>query len=128
MIAPFPLYVDEISPDNIKATVSKSGSVLHNLRTMSMDLPVSRWGGFDAINGTFIFPVGKYICMVVKKYGRASMILLDLVGKEELAQRMAAQLDIAGLQEQFMEVYMELTAHPEKYGRFRWVQGEALTP
>ena len=122
MIAPFPLYVDEISPDGIKATVSKPMVVAFNVRTMSLDMPETAHAGlFGAANGLFIFPIGRFICMLLRKNGVGSgMILLDLVGKEELAERMAERVEV---REKFMRAYAEVMEHPERHGRFRWVVG-----
>ena len=90
MIAPFPLYVDEISPDKIKATVSTASTAIYNIRTMSLDMPSPhRDSLFNGVNGIVILPVGKFICMLVRDYSNISMIILDLIGKEELAEKMA---------------------------------------
>ena len=124
MIPPFPLYVDEISPDNIKATVSNKGTIFYNLRTMSLDMPLPfRHDLFNLKYGTFILPVGKFICMLVRDKDSSGMVILDLIGKEELAERMAERLSQVDLQEKFMTAYEEIIHHPEKHGRFRWVVG-----
>ena len=126
MIPPFPLYVDEISPDNIKATVSNSSTVSYNIKTISLDMPFSDTGNlFNLRNGTFILPVGKFVCMLVRNNGRAGMILLDLIDKEDLAEKMAEKLDHVDLRERFMHVYAFILRHPEKHNRFRLVVGNA---
>jgi hypothetical protein len=117
MIAPFPLYVDEISPDKIKATVSNDGTIFYNLRTMSLDVPFP--AGWHKINGISITPVGKFICMLVKDNGKSGMIILDLTGKAELAEKMAEKLNPADLRERFMNVYAEIISHPENHKKFR---------
>ena len=121
MIPPFPLYVDEISPDNIKATVSNPDTVFYNLKMMSLDMPSPI--GFDLINGIFIAPTGKFICMLVRKDGTTGMIILDLINKEELAAKMAEKLDQVDLQDRFMQVYAEIISHPEKHKRYKLVVG-----
>jgi len=121
MIAPFPLYVDEISADNIKATVSHPGKVFHNLKMMALDMPVS----FMPNKETIILPVGKFICMMVWNNGRRGMVFLDLNNKEELAARMAEKLHQVELQDQFMQVYQEIIDHPESHNKFRVVVGKA---
>src|SRR5258706_3837148 len=94
MIPPFPLYVDEISPDKIKATVSNRNTIFYNLRTMSLDMPLPTGRNlFNTMNGIFIMPIGKFICMLVRDNGNNGMILLDLIGKEELAEKMAEKLN-----------------------------------
>src|SRR5260221_2608765 len=100
MIAPFPLYVDEISENKIKATVSNSSTVFYNLKMMSLDMPVShRPNLFNGVNGIFIMPIGRFICMLVRDNGNSNMVILDLLGKEELAEKMAEKLSHAHLQD-----------------------------
>ena len=124
MIAPFPLYVDEISSDKIKATVSNSSTVSYNLRMMSLDMPVSHRGKlFNGINGIFIVPVGKFICMLVRDNGSSDMIILDLTGKEVLAKKMAEKLSHVDLRDKFMNVYGEIISHPENHKKFKLVIG-----
>jgi len=126
MIPPFPLYVDEISPDKIKATVSNSSTVSYNLKTMALDMPIPHRGNlYNTINGIYIMPVGKFICMLVKDNGNNSMIFLDLTDKEALAEKMAEKLNHVDLQERFMRVYNEIVSHPEKHKRFKLVVGNA---
>src|SRR6202012_5378028 len=71
------LLVDEISPDKIKATVSRPTSIAVNMRTVyaySLVPSLSRRHIHlqgesplgEPINGLSIFPAGKYICMVVR--------------------------------------------------------------
>jgi len=126
MIPPFPLYVDEITPDKIKATVSNTDSVLHNIRTMSLDTPVHT-GLFveGRINGISILPIGKFICMLIRNNGSTGMIILDLIGKEELAGKMSEKLSHIDLRSRFLQVYEEVVSHPEKHRRFRLVVGRA---
>ena len=124
MIAPFPLYVDEISPDKIKATVSNRNSIFYNLKTMSLDMPFPAGRNlFNTINGIFIMPVGKFICMLVRDNGNNGMIILDLTGKEELADKMAEKLNHVDLRDRFMNVYAEIISHPENHRKFKLVVG-----
>ena len=124
MIAPFPLYVDEISENKIKASVSNSSTVFYNLKMMSLDMPVShRPNLFNGVNGIFIMPIGKFICMLVRDNGKSNMVILDLIGKEELAEKMAEKLSHADLQDKFMNVYEEVASHPENHRKFRLVVG-----
>lgn len=129
MIAPFPLYVDEISSDRIKATVSDSSTIVYNLRTMMLDMPAP--DREQEINGICILPIGRFICMLVRNalnggmftFDYNGMIILDLIGKEDLAAAMAEKLDHVHLQEKFIQVYTEIISHPEKHNRFRLVVG-----
>jgi len=124
MIAPFPLYVDEISNDKIKATVSNSTTVVYNLKMMSLDMPIAhRRNLFNGVNGIFIMPIGKFICMLVRDNGNSDMIILDLIGKEEIAEKMAKKLNHADLQDKFMNVYAEIISHPENHKKFQLVIG-----
>jgi len=124
MLAPFPLYVDEISADKTKAVVSNSSSVFYNIKTMSLDMPPPTGRHlFNITNGTFIMPVGRFICMLIRNHGHSSMIILDLIDKDELAQKMAEKLQDVNLQDQFMQVYTEVVSHPEKHSRFKLVVG-----
>jgi hypothetical protein len=126
MIAPFPLYVDEISPDKIKATVSTSSTVSYNLKTMALDMPGPHGNDlFNSSNGIFIMPIGKFICMLIRDNFNISMIILDLTGKEGLAKKMAEKLSHVDLQDKFMDVYEEIVSHPERHNRFRLVVGRA---
>ncbi len=126
MIAPFPLYVDEISDDKIKATVSNRDTVFYNLKTMSLDMPIPyRRNLFNRINGIFIIPIGKFICMLIKDNDNSGMIILDLIGKKELAEKMAEKLNQAELRNEFMRVYEEIVSHPESHRRFKLVVGNA---
>ena len=128
MIAPFPLYVDEISNDKVKATVSNSDSIFQNLKTMSLDMPIPYRGNlFTLKKGIFIMPIGRFICMLVRNNINSGMIILDLIGKEELAEKMAEKLIQADLQEEFMNVYAGIINHPENHRRFRLVVGNAIT-
>lgn len=134
MAASISLYVDEISPDKIKATVSSNLSVSYNLKTVmgirypfffrSYQGPISDSLG-EEINGVCIVPTGKFICMVVRKDDSRSMIFLDLVGRADLAERMAEKLNQVDLQEKFMQVYAEIMSHPERHKWFNLVVGYA---
>ncbi|MFT3822589.1 MAG: hypothetical protein QM731_01665 [Chitinophagaceae bacterium] len=140
MIAPFPLYVDEIDPGKIKATVSSGGAVLHNIKMMLLDMPfptrdpsldpayrstmVDRMG--EEINGIRITSVGRFICLLAKNHGRGSMILLDLVGREELVAPIVEKLYHVQLERRFRKVYAEMISHPESHKRFKLVTGNVM--
>lgn len=132
MITPFPLYVDEISPDNIKGTVYNNSTIVYNLRVMSLaHTPLhnsyTTMIGFmtKESNGVCIMPIGKFICMLVKNDGGNGMILLDLVDKAQLAEKMAEKLDPVSLRQQFKEAYAEVESHPERHKWFKLVVGNA---
>jgi hypothetical protein len=51
------------------------------------------------------------------------MIILDLIGKEELAEKMAQKLNHVDLQDRFMNLYAEIISHPENHKKFKLVVG-----
>lgn len=121
MIAPFPIYVDEIGPDGVKATVSNVHTVAYNIRTMTLDMPASNLGRIiTATAGLYVFPIGRFVCLVLK--GASGMILLDMAGADDLARKMAEKLG-PGLEDKFLAAYENVVSHPEKHGRFCWVVG-----
>jgi hypothetical protein len=120
MIAPFPLYVDEISSDKIKATVSSGSKVFYNLKMMALDMSVS----FMPSKEIVILPVGRFICMVVWNNGNRGMVFLDLKDNRELAEKMAEKLNLVDLQDRFLQVYTEIISHPENHNKFRLVVGK----
>lgn len=91
---------------------------------MALDMPIShRPHLFNGIDGIFILPIGKFICLLVRGNGKSDMIFLDLTGKEELAGKMAEKLHQANLQDKFMNVYAEIVSHPENHRKFKLVPG-----
>jgi hypothetical protein len=129
MKEPYSLYVDDLSPDEIKATVSDVGSYWHNLtalrRLPGLEIsPVYRSFSGERINGVHIMPMGRFICMLVGGTGKRGMILLDLIDKEELAEEIAAKFGNADLHDRFMEVYDEVISHPENHQTYKLVVGK----
>jgi hypothetical protein len=61
--------------------------------------------------------------MLVRDHGKSDMIILNLIGKEELAEKMAEKLNPADLQDKFMNVYAEIISHPENHKKFKLVVG-----
>lgn len=128
----FLLYVDEISPDKIKATVSNSSSVAYNLRTMLFATNPFYAHSFrgaiedslgEEINGICIVPAGKFICMVVRQEQGKGMVFLDLTGKAALAEKMAEKLDHVELRQRFLQVYAGIVKHPEEHKKVELVLG-----
>jgi hypothetical protein len=144
MQEPYPLYVDEISPDEIKATVSDVKSYLANLRVLELLIPrpepfllpgpealmasIGRYKSYvgEKISGIRILPLGRFICMLTGSAGNRGMVFLDLIGKEELAERIADKLGHVDLEERFMEVYEDILDHPENHEKCEWVVGRPL--
>lgn len=124
MIAPFPLYVDEISSDKVKATVSNGITIFYNLKTMALDMPAHHLKHLYTLNkGIFIVPIGRFICMLLRNGGNGGMIILDLLNKEELAYQIAQKLNDELLEVQFMKVFAEIKKQPHKHHRFKLVIG-----
>jgi hypothetical protein len=121
---PYPLYVDEVTPDKIKATTSGAHSLTFNMRVLT------RFGGIrlgEPINGIYLIPTGKYVCMIVKSTvaGRAAdgMVLLDLLDRPDLAYEMGAKFTGTDLQKKFSDCYAFILDHPETYEHFTLVEG-----
>jgi hypothetical protein len=121
---PFRLYVDEITPDEIKATTSDAHSLTFNMRVLT------RFGGVqlgEPINGIYLFPAGRYICMLVKStlIGRTAdgMVLLDLRDRPDLAYEMGEKFAGTALQEKFSVCYTYILDHPETHEMFTLVEG-----
>ena len=141
MQEPYSLYVDEISPDEIKATVSHVESYFSNLRVLELLMPrpelfsrpkdiVVSIGFFRSyvgkkINGVHVLPLGRFVCMLTGSTGDRGMVLLDLIGKEELAEKIAEKLDHVDLRDRFMEVYEDILNHPENHWKCKLVVGKA---
>ena len=70
-------------------------------------------------------PIGKFICMLVRENGNNGMILLDLMGKDELVAKMAEKLGQVDLQDKFISAYADIIGHPENHRKFKWVMGNA---
>jgi hypothetical protein len=68
--------------------------------------------------------MGKFLCMLLRDKANSSMILLDLVGKEGLAEKMAEKLGHVDLQDKLMNVYQEIISHPENHRKFKLVMGD----
>lgn len=131
---PFPLYVDEISPDKIKATVSNSNKIIYNLRMIlkvhspffAHSYPGTLYHILgEEVNGIRIAPVGKFICMMVRNGESQGMIFLNLINNLYLAEEMAEKLNLVKLQGKFMQVYIEIVHHPENQNKFKLFLGHA---
>jgi hypothetical protein len=124
---PFPLYVDEITPDKIKATTSRAYSLMFNMRVLTriagkqLDYP---------INGIYLLPTGKYVCMIVKSTnaGRAAdgMVFLDLLDRPDLAYEMGEKFTGTDLQKKFSDCYAIILDHPETHEHFTLVEGAPM--
>ena len=72
--------------------------------------------------------MGRFICMLAGYTGNRSMILLDLIDKEELAGKIAETLSQTGLRDRFMQVYGEIISHPENHRKCKLVLGRQKDP
>jgi hypothetical protein len=126
---PYPLYVDEVSPDNIKAVVSDGYSARYNIVLIKMTLSVSPWVRLVGyINGILVIAAGKYVCIHMRstdnQLSNGGMILLDLKGNQEMAERMSEQFKDEELRNKFMEAFEEVMYFPENHGKFKLVVGK----
>ena len=121
---PFPLYVDEITPDKIKATTSGAYSLMYNMRVLTR-FAGARLG--EPINGIYLLPAGKYVCMIVKSTdaGRAAdgMVLLDLLDRPDLAYEMGEKFTGTELPKKFSACYVYILDHPETHDDYTLVHG-----
>jgi hypothetical protein len=120
---PFPLYVDEITPDKIKATAKDFMVVSVNVRILT------KYGNMsfgEAVNGIYLFPAGRYICMMVKsthaRRAADGMVLLDLVERPDLAYEMGEKFAGTDLRGKFSVCYTFILDHPETHGMFKVVE------
>ena len=116
---PFPLFVDEIISDKIKATTTGAQSLAFNVRILAKYGDV-QFG--ELINGIYLFPAGKFICMLVKsthaRRAADGMVLLDLLDRPDLAYEMADKFAGTDLQGKFSVSYTHILHHTETHGRF----------
>jgi hypothetical protein len=121
---PFPLYVDEISPDKIKATTSGAHSLMFNMRVLTR---ISGTQLGEPINGIYLFPAGKHVCMIVKsthvRRAADGMVFLDLRDRPDLAYEMGEKFAPSDLQEKFTTCYTYILDHPETHERFTLIEG-----
>jgi hypothetical protein len=122
------LYVDEVSPDNIKAVVSDVQSACFNMSVIRLTVFGSATTlGARFIDGVMVMSVGKYVCINMRssdhRMQSSGMILLDLKGSQEMAERMSEQFKNEALRDKFMEAFEEVVYYPEKHGKFRLVVG-----
>lgn len=81
----------------------------------------------EAINGIYLIPAGRYVCMIVKSTdpGRAAdgMVLLDLLDRPDLAYEMGEKFTGTELQKKFSDCYAYILDHPEIHAHFTLVHG-----
>jgi hypothetical protein len=128
------LYVNELSPDKVKAVVSDTTCIRVNILLLryhlfNKDIFASLG---KAIDGVLILPVGKYICMITgygaKPRSANGIILLDLIGREEIGHKISEKFDNKALEERFMDVLCEVVGHPEDHSKFTLVVGKPPSP
>jgi len=127
------LYVDEISPDEVRATVSDANSVYLNLHRIHVLSGMTLQQAAGAVHGgVAVLPAGRYICLVSRArgagdsvLGNVGMVLLDLTGREEMGYAIAAKFGLPALEERFMEVLYEISSRKESHDNFRLVVGQS---
>jgi len=134
MSEPKILYVDEISPDAVRATVSNGNSVFENLHHIQVASGLTMREATGVVHGgVAVLAAGRYICMVSRAKGERGsalggnigMVLLDLIGKEEIGYAIARKFDHAGLEARFMEVLYEVSSQKAAHDKFRLVVGQS---
>ena len=137
------LYVDEISADEVRATVSDPNSVFQNLHHIQVASGMTMREAAGAVQGgVAVLPAGRFICMVSRAkregeregegqgqgqlvLGNVGMVLLDLTGKEEMGYAIAGRFEHPGLEKRFMEVLYEVSSRKESHDNFRLVLGQS---
>jgi len=132
-----PLYVDELSPDQVKAVVSDVNIVYANLVAIQSVLGSlkTRDDIGEQINGVMVMPVGRYVCLlsrsagdgksrgILGSRGTLGMVLLDLVDRVDIAYKIAEQFDNKELEDRFIDVMTDIVWHPERHETFKIVVG-----
>jgi hypothetical protein len=120
---PLNLYVDEFSPDGVRATVSHPVSITANmLAFIKLGLvpdPISD----KTINGIFILPTGKYVCLIVRSSNTTQrmadgMVFLDLTKRTEVIDEIAQKLGNAELEKKFLQTIDHIFNNPDTHSRF----------
>jgi hypothetical protein len=129
MREPLSLYVDELSPDQIKATVSDAHSILRNIDTIKLVSPQAATALENPIGGVSIVPAGRYLCMVIWSVDSPTvaegMIILNLRDQPELIDKMAEKLPHEALRRKFRRIGQEILDLPEIRPKFKLVEGKA---
>src|ERR1700759_3794194 len=126
------LYVDEISPDQVKAVVLDVKTVWANLgviySALGMAQTVKDFG--DRISGVRVMPLGRYVCLLSRsaakgrERGTLGMVLLDLIDRVDIGYKIIEQFNNKELEDRFMDVMTEIVWHPERHATFTLVVGK----
>lgn len=121
-------HVDEISPDKVRATVSNTHSIYLNMLILLKLGLVPAPMGKNSINGIFILPIGKYVCLIVHSTNPQrmadGMIFLDLTNRTDAIDDIAQKFGNPELEQKFMETVQYIFNHPETHSRAHLVRGE----
>ena len=119
---PLTLLVDEISPDNVRATVSHPGSITANILAFIKLGLVPAPMKDKTINGIFILPTGKYVCIIVRSSNNQRMadgiVFLDLTRRPEVIDEIGQKFGNAALEKKFLETVDYIFANPDTHSRF----------
>lgn len=121
-------YVDEISPDKVRATVSELRSIHLNMLTFLklglVPAPLEK----RSINGIFILPIGKYVCLIVSSTNAHrmadGMIFLDLTNRTDAIDDIAQKFGNPGLEKKFLETVQYILEHPDTHNRVLLIRNE----
>ena len=122
---PLALLVDEFSPDRVRATVSDPASIAANMlefiRLGIVPAPI----GPNTINGIFITPAGKYLCIIVKSSNAQRLadgiVFLDLTKRTEVIDEIAQKFGNAELEKKFLQSVDYIFDNPDTHSRFRLI-------
>ena len=118
---PLTLFVDDISPDKTRATVSDPYCVMQNM------LAFIKMGLVPAplkpatIQGIHILATGKYVCLIVKsandQYPADGMVFLDLLDRADVTRDIARKFDNARLEKKFLQTVDYILNNPDTHSR-----------
>lgn len=121
-IMPLTLLVDEISPDRVRATVSHPGSIYANILAFIKLGLIPAPLNPNTINGIYILPTGKYVCLIVKASDASrladGMIFLDLTDRTDVIDEIGQKFGNPALEKKFLETVDFILANPDTHTRF----------
>jgi len=117
---PLTVIVDEISPDEVRATVSHPRSIhLNMLEFIKLGFVPSPLN--DTINGIYVLPTGKYVCLIVKTAGAQrladGMIFLDLTNRTDIIYEIGGKFGNDQLKKKFLQTVDYIFNNPDTHSR-----------
>ena len=117
---PLTVIVDEISQDEVRATVSHPRSIhlnmLEFLKLGFVPAPLK-----ETINGIFILAAGKYVCLIVKSADAQQladgMIFLDLTNRTDIIHEIGEKFGNDQLKKKFLQTVDYIFNNPDTHSR-----------